>query len=150
MITILWYYAESVYRASISPLSDKNPLSFGVVSICSITNAFTRSKRPILGYTLGVRQFWSCWFQIWFHIFTEIILSNANAATRHPSLERAKKKHIMEVARNNDVNGLLFVIIRVRHTFFCPQRTIFEGGWVSLLLLLSLLSSSLSTLLKMG
>ena len=149
MITILWYYGESVYWASISPLSDKNPLSFGIVSICSITNAFTRSKRPILGYTLEVRQFWSCWFQIWFHIFTEIILSNANAATRHPSLERAKKKHIMEVARKNAVNGL-FVIIRVRHTFFCPRRntiltrTIFEGGWVSSLLL------SLSTLLKMG
>ena len=53
MIFMIRYYAESVFRASMSPFSDKNPLSFKDVGKSSIKNALTLSKRPILGYTLG-------------------------------------------------------------------------------------------------
>ena len=44
VIFIIWHYTESVYRASMSRVSDTNPLSFKEVRISLIKNAFTLTR----------------------------------------------------------------------------------------------------------
>ena len=57
MILLIRYNLERVLKVSMSPFSRENPLNFQEDKISALKNAFTLAKRPILGYTLEVRQF---------------------------------------------------------------------------------------------
>ena len=91
MVLLTQYEIESVLGVRMSSFSDKKQLSFKGVKISAMKNAFTLAKMPERGWTLLVWQFWSCWFQIWFQIFSKTILTNASAVSRRTLSYRARK-----------------------------------------------------------
>ena len=57
MILLICYNLERVLKVITSSFSGENTLNFQEDKISALKNAFRLAKRPILGYTLEVRQF---------------------------------------------------------------------------------------------